>query len=186
MNRGGAAAAKPSGKVLTRGVAEDVGSLADATFPHDDAKVVSKLLGGKVPLVKREVSVGGRRYVAFAVYGHDDATTLEVTMKFDGSQGVTLVDASDAPQKGLTATVSVSGKAVGVVARLRLEPSNLLKMKLACKHSTMMGGAHGPTPPPGARPRSKTGDKGRPRSRTKRKSGTNAAFAVADMYAGLE
>ena len=108
-------------------------------------------------------------------------------MKFAGSEGVTLVDEQDQPakkKKKLEATASVEGGAVGIVARLRLEPSNSLKFKIACSHKALqmaggpMGGRGG-----GGRGRGRgRGGRGLRRSKTS----PAAIGAVGSLYAGLE
>ena len=106
-------------------------------------------------------------------------------MKFAGSEGVTLVDEQDQPakkKKKLEATASIEGGAVGVVARLRLEPSNSLKFKIACSHKALqmaggpMGGRGG-----GGRGRGRGG-----RGRRSKTSAAPAAMGVGSLYAGLE
>ena len=189
VHRGGGTAPKQKGTVLERGSAADVSSLADVVFPPEPdgaATEVAKLAKGKAALVKREVAVEGTRYAVFALYNNDrPESTVEITMKFAGSEGVTLVDEQDQPakkKKKLEATASIEGGAVGVVARLRLEPSNSLKFKIACSHKALqmaggpMGGRGG-----GGRGRGRGG-----RGRRSKTSAAPAAMGVGSLYAGLE
>ena len=190
VHRGGGTAPKQKGTVLERGTAADVSSLADVVFPPKPdgaATEVAKLAKGKAALVKREVAVEGTRYAVFALYNNDGPeSTVEITMKFAGSEGVTLVDEQDQPvkkKKKLEATASVEGGAVGIVARLRLEPSNSLKFKIACSHKALqmaggpMGGRGG-----GGRGRGRgRGGRGLRRSKT-----SPAAIGMGSLYAGLE
>ena len=189
VHRGGGTAPKQKGTVLERGTAADVSSLADVVFPPKPdgaATEVAKLAKGKAALVKREVAVEGTRYAVFALYNNDGPeSTVEITMKFAGSEGVTLVDEQDQPvkkKKKLEATASVEGGAVGIVVRLRLEPSNSLKFKIACSHKALqmaggpMGGRGG-----GGRGRGRGG-----RGRRSKTSAAPAAMGMGSLYAGLE
>ena len=188
VHRGGGTAPKQKGTVLERGTAADVSSLADVVFPPKPdgaATEVAKLAKGKAALVKREVAVEGTRYAVFALYNNDGPeSTVEITMKFAGSEGVTLVDEQDQPakkKKKLEATASVEGGAVGVVARLRLEPSNSLKFKIACSHKALqMGGG-----PMGGRGRGR-GGRGRGGRGLRRSKTSPAAIGMGSLYAGLE
>ena len=188
VHRGGGTAPKQKGTVLERGTAADVSSLADVVFPPKPdgvATEVAKLAKGKAALVKREVAVEGTRYAVFALYNNDGPeSTVEITMKFAGSEGVTLVDEQDQPakkKKKLEATASVEGGTVGIVARLRLEPSNSLKFKIACSHKAlqMAGG------PMGGRGRGR-GGRGRGGRGLRRSKTSPAAMGVGSLYAGLE